>query len=262
MFGFKRRRRRKLREQAFPEAWLEVLRRNVPHFGRLEETERKELLGHIHVFLGEKHFEGCGGLELTDEIRLTVAGHACVLLLNRETDYYPRLDTVLVYPQSFVVDTTVDHVGEFALEGEEVRDGEAWQRGVVILAWDGVLHDARTGHDGFNVAFHEFAHQLDMENGEADGCPELESSELAREWGMVFGWEYEKLNADLDAGRPTLIDEYGAEDPAEFFAVLTELFLERPRPLRRRHPDLYRLLSAYYRQDPAERRETGDAPVV
>jgi len=250
LFGFKRRRRERLLAQRAPESWLNIVARNVPHYARLPREDQVELLDLMKVLLAEKVFEGCGGLEITDEIRVTVAAHAGILLLHRETDYYPRLDTILVYPYSFVVETRTVDSGSFVLEGEEVHSGEAWARGVVILAWDEVRHGIRWPRDGFNLVFHEFAHQLDMENGEADGFPVIEDARLAQDLGEVFEAEYDQLQDDVEAGRETLIDDYAAESPAEFFACVTELFFERPRAMKRRHPDLYKVLSEYYQQDP------------
>src|SRR5690606_32830266 len=135
--------------------------------------DRRELRGHIRVFLAEKHFEGCGGLTLTDEIEVTIAAQACLLLLHRETDYYPRLITILVYPSTYVAHAREPIGGGMVIEGEVARLGEAWKDGVVVLAWDDVLAGASDLHDGHNVVLHEFAHQLDQEDGTADGAPVL-----------------------------------------------------------------------------------------
>jgi hypothetical protein len=228
-----------------------MLLKNMAYYRALPAPDQLEIQGHVMVLLAEKNFEGCGGLTLTDEIKATVSAYAAILLLHRNTDYYPRLDTILVYPTAFVVETTVPGYGPVEVEGEEVRLGEAWQRGVVILSWDSVRRSFRNPRDGYNVPLHEFAHQLDMENGDADGMPALEDADLRACWPEVLGAEYSKLSDDLDHNRPTLIDEYGERDPAEFFAVVTELFFERPAALKRRHPRLYEVLQAYYKQDPA-----------
>lgn len=252
MFGFlKRRRRERIRREPFPLAWIATLRRNVPYYARLSETDQATLRGHIQVFLAEKHFEGCGGLELTDEIRITVAAYACILLLRLDGDYYPGLVTILVYPGAFVVETR-DHDGEFLVaEDEEVRAGEAWHRGVVVLAWDDVREGFVHPHDGQNVVLHEFAHILDMENGDAEGFPFGMAPDLRARWTRVLSAEYDRLLDDLDRRRPTVIDEYAATDPAEFFAVVTECFFETPERLKRERPDLYDAFRDYYRQDPA-----------
>lgn len=251
MFGFfKRRRREKLREMPFPGAWAAVLERNVPYYRYLPHEDQRELRRHVQVFLAEKNFEGCRGILMTDEIRVTVAGHACVLLLHRDTDYFPRLVTILVYPGAFVAKSIVQRHETFVVHGEEARAGEAWQRGVVVLAWDSVDEGFRHPHDGQNVILHEFAHQLDLENGDADGFPADVPFALRRRWGHVLSAAYEQLCEDTAHGRRTLLHPYGATDPAEFFAVATEYFFERPDAVKVVHPELYDVLSEYYCQDP------------
>ena len=157
---FRRRRRAKVRKRPFPLDWEQIIEQHVPYYSRLPNEDRWELLEHIQVFLDEKYFEGCGDLEIDDTIRLTVAAHACILLLHRDTDYYPGLTSVLVYPSHFTVEHTDYVEGGLRVVENKLLAGEAWQHGVVILAWDGVLKSARRDHDGYNVAFHEFAHQL------------------------------------------------------------------------------------------------------
>jgi Mlc titration factor MtfA (ptsG expression regulator) len=248
---FKKRRRDRLRRKAFPPEWLGLLERNVPIYRRLPEADRQELQGHILVFMAEKHFEGCGGLELTDEIRLTIAAHACLLLLHRETDYYPRLISILVYPQAYVARNREPIGGGVVLEGDMVRLGEAWKDGVVVLSWDDVRRGASDLHDGQNVVLHEFAHQLDQQDGTADGAPILDFRSQYVTWARVLSQEYEQLRRDTEQGRADVLDSYGAINPAEFFAVATECFFERPISLRARHPALYEQLQTYYHQDPA-----------
>ncbi|NLW50230.1 MAG: zinc-dependent peptidase [Candidatus Brocadiaceae bacterium] len=250
--GFsKNRRREKLRQEAFPDDWLRILERNVAFYGRLTPEDRRELQGHILVFVAEKEFEGCGGLEITDEMRVTIAAQACILLLHRETGCYPGLRTVLVYPGTYVAHTRRTHEDGVVSEGPEARLGEAWRHGPVVLAWDEVASDATDIRDGRNVVFHEFAHKLDEEDGAENGIPALPRRSMYLAWGRVLGREYERLRRDAARGRPTVLDEYGAEDMAEFFAVATECFFTKPLPLRRRHPELYAELAEFYRQDPA-----------
>jgi MtfA peptidase len=251
MFGLlKRRRRERLRGAAVPTAWHEILRANCGFYGRIPAADQAELLGHMQVFLAEKHLEGCQGLEITDEIRVTVAANACLLLLHRRTDYFPHLVTILIYPSAFVVEHT--EVDELGIEWRErlTNLGESWERGNVVLAWDNARHGAMDPYDGLNVILHEFAHQLDAEDGAAEGAPPL-PRHLREQWAKVFRAEFEALNAALDAEEDTFLDPYGAEDPAEFFAVCVETFFELPRELRAEHPELYRLLSACFAQDPA-----------
>lgn len=241
-----------LRGRAFPEAWIEILERSFPLYRRLPAADRDRLHGRIHVFLAEKSFEGCGGLELSDEIRVTIAGQACLLLLNlEEADYYAHLRSILVYP-STVRPVYVERPTMGTLPpAEEALLGQSWGHGTVILAWDSVRRSASATDDGRNVVFHEFAHQLDQEDGAADGAPYLESASALRAWGEIMQEHYAALREAVEEGRRTLLDEYGATNPAEFFAVATEFFFEKPVQLKRRHPALYDELAGYYRQDPA-----------
>jgi len=253
MFGlFKERRRRRLRDQPFPEKWRSIISRNVRFFERLAADDQRELLGHVQVFLAEKRFEGCSGLRLTDEMRLTIAAQACLLLLHRKTDYYPRLITILVYPSGYLVDENRRLEGEIWEEGKMGRLGEtARHMGSMVLAWDAAKYGASDPSDGKNLVLHEFAHQLDFEDYTADGVPALTSRGDRLSWAEVMRTEFALLRAADDTGIPTLLDTYGATNPAEFFAVATEAFFERPRALRRQHPRLYGELERFYRQDPA-----------
>ncbi|HPC15627.1 MAG TPA: zinc-dependent peptidase [Candidatus Hydrogenedentes bacterium] len=251
LFGKKRRRRETLRKQPFPAAWRAILEESVPHFKYLEPDDQDELQGHIQVFLDEKVFEGCGGLVITDEIRLTVAAYACLMILHRDTDYYPKLVTILVYPSAFVAEKTQQGPGRLIIHGEETRVGESWDRGVVILAWDDVLESLETPTEGHNVIVHEFAHQLDQENGTGDGYPDLDDEELMAAWPEVFQVEYDRLLEDLEENRETFFEPYAAESPAEFFAIAVEYFFVVPQDLEEAHPELYEALMQYFQQDPA-----------
>lgn len=241
-----------MKAQVFAEEWRAVLRRNVPLYRRLPGDTRLELEDLIKVFLDEKRFEGAGGLQVTDEMRVTVAAQACVLLLHRETDVYPDLETVIIYPAGYVDRRPQHRDGGVVVEDASHRLGESWSRGVVVLSWNGVLSGARDVSDGENLVFHEFAHQLDQEYDAADGTPELEERWMYREWSRVLSREFEALIARTDAGKRSLIDSYGATNPAEFFAVLTELFFERPHALKKCHPELYESLLDFYQHDPRE----------
>ena len=252
MFGWLRRRRRlALRAEPFPPAWRAIVERNVPYVHLLPEADRRELEGHVQVFLAEKSFEGCGGLELSDEIRLTIAAQACLLLLHRETDYFPRMSSVLVYPSTYVTPGEEVLPDGTVIEGDDPRYGESWDSGAVVLAWDESLRGAVGSRDGENVILHEFAHQLDQADGDADGRPRLPRRGMRRVWAEVCAREYEALCRDADLGRETVLDPYGAENAAEFFAVATEAFFERPREMLREHPELYALFAEYFAQDPA-----------
>jgi len=240
--ALRRVRHRRLRQQPFPAKWRTFLEDHLPPYDRLSAESRQELHGLISIFLGEKHFEGCGGLAVTDEIRVTVAAQACLLLLNRPTNVYPKLDTVLVYPTAYT-----------DREGGGVRLGESWTRaGVVVLAWDYVKGGVQNFEDGRNVTLHEFAHRLDQEDGAADGAAILAEASAYRTWAEVLGKEYAALRRRAKKRRRTVIDKYGATNPAEFFAEATVAFFEKGRTLQRKRPDLYEELKSYYRQDPAE----------
>lgn len=248
---FKARRRRKIASGPFPEAWLTLLRRNVPLYARLPEADREELKRHILVFMAEKRFEACGGLRMTDQIRITIAAHACILLLHRQTDYYPGLKTILVYPRAYVVANTRHVGGGIILESADVRLGESWHRGSVVLSWDDVRRTAADVRDGENVVFHEFAHQLDSSGGRGDSTPVLRDRSSFSAWARALGEDFENFKRDLREDRVEVLREYGATAPAEFFAVATESFFERPTDLQQRYPRLYDELKRFYQQDPA-----------
>ena len=249
----KQQRRHRLRARPFPKDWLTLIHRHVVFFHRLAASDRAELLGHIQVFLDEKRFEGCGGFAITDEVRVTIAAQACLLLLHRRTDYFPDLLTILVYPLPYMVEEK-RQVGEHVWEqGTVGRLGETGRRmGSLVLAWAAVKHGAADPSDGKNVVLHEFAHQLDYENHAADGVPGLATREQQSAWSEVMGSEFASLRAADETGIPTLLDTYGATDPAEFFAVSVEAFFEQPRALRAHHPKLYAELRTYFQQDPVE----------
>lgn len=251
MFALLRRRRRKrIGAQPFPPRWLDVVTRNVPLYGCLPAVDQCELQRHIIIFLHEKTFEACGGLELTEDMAVTIAAHACLLLLHRETEHFPTVSSILVYPKAYVAPVVEESDDWFVTEGEEDREGEASRHGTVVLAWEEVLADARSDDTGRNLVLHEFAHQLDMEDGEADGAPMLARRSDYATWAEVLGREYERLRTEADRGETTVLDPYGAEDPAEFFAVATECFFGRPSELVAHHPALYEQLQMFYRQDP------------
>ena len=248
----RKRRRSRVRQRPFPEEWETVLKRDVPLYRRLSEADRVELKKHIQIFLAEKRFEGAGGLTITDEIRVTIAAHACILLLHRTTDYYPGLHTIIVYPGAYVAQRAVREPTGIVTERTETRLGESSSRGAVVLSWDAVEAAASDVADCRNVVLHEFAHQLDAEDGSVEGAPVLADRSRYVAWARILGREYERLRHDTVLGRQTVLDRYGATSPAEFFAVTTECFFARPKLLRAHHPQLYAELRDYYKQDPVE----------
>ncbi len=257
MFGFingflKRSQRERFRFSKFPSHWLAILQANVPLYTRLSTSDRKQLEWKVQAFLAEKRFEGCGGLTITDEMTVTIAGHACLLLLHRDTNFYPGLYSIVLYPSAFLVPVKHNFDDAFGIvhEGVDVLCGEAWSTGALVLSWDEVCQASLDDRDGTNVTLHEFAHLLDMESGEADGTPILKNHKRHMSWVTVFEKEFQRHCRVTRRGRSTVLDEYGAEHPAEFFAVATEAFFENSVALKQQHPELYNEIKGYYQQDP------------
>lgn len=244
------RKRRRIRARPFPAAWRDILKRRVPYVRAMPADLQLQLKQHIQVFLAEKAFIGCDGLEVTDEMRVTIAAQACLLILNRPRDYYPNLRQILVYPGSFVVrQAHTDDIG-VSHHGRQVLSGESWSEGQVVLSWHDTLEGAASPDDGQNVVIHEFAHQLDQETGFANGAPVLARRDHYRRWSRVLGAEYRLLQRRTALGVDTLFSDYGATDPAEFFAVISEVFFEQPQRMAAEHPALYHELTRLYRLDP------------
>jgi Mlc titration factor MtfA (ptsG expression regulator) len=247
-------RRKRLLETAFPAEWRRILRERVPLVRKMPQHLQMQLKKHMQVFIAEKSFLGCGGLQVTEEMRVVIAAQACLLILNRATDYFANVRQILVYPGAFVVNkVSVDAAGVHQ-EGAEVRLGESWTQGQVVLSWDDALHGAHVADDGYNVVIHEFAHQLDQENGAARGAPPPllgDTTHDAQRWSEVFRAAYAHLQAQARSGEQGLIDHYGAQDPAEFFAVVSEVFFEQAQALAAEYPALYQELQGYYKLDPA-----------
>jgi Mlc titration factor MtfA (ptsG expression regulator) len=241
----------------FPIEWVEILERNIGVYPRLPMPLRLQLRKKIKQFLHKKHFSGAGGLQVTDEMRVTIAAQACMLQLNRGGALYPRLKYIIIYPTTFVVSRKETDTSGVSGESRRALLGESWDRGKVILAWDNVLHGACNFVDGRNVVLHEFSHQLDTEDGSADGAPLLAGESSYRSWAAAMSGEYRVLQRKARRGGKTLIDRYGATNPAEFFAVATETFFEKPRRMAEHHAELFKVLRDYYRIDPREWQEEG-----
>ena len=243
----KRKARQKAIAAPFPPSWAQIIEKNIPPYLELPEESRDRLYGYIQEFLYDKSFEGCGGLDLDDEIKVTIAAQACLLLMNKDVRCYPKLRTVLVYPSTYVA-------GKKGLFGNGVRDpsvrlGESWGTGLVVLAWDSVKQGAINFADGRNVTIHEFAHQLDQEDGSADGAPILDTRSAYSVWAKVLLKEYERLGKKK---KKSVLRSYGATNPAEFFAVASETFFEKPKQMKKKHPDLFDELKKFYKIDPIE----------
>ena len=241
------RRRAELQSMPLSEEWEAIIEKNVPLYKRLPGELKEQLKGLVQVFLAEKKFEGCGGQEITDEVRVTIAAQGCMLLLNRKTRYFRKLKTILVYPHTYVARSQSGG----GIDGPSVRLGESWQNGPVVLSWNSVTGGTMNMTDGRNVVIHELAHQLDQEDGAADGAPILESRSCYRTWAEVLGEEYEGLRNKKKRRRRSVLNKYGATNPAEFFSVATEAFFEKSRQMRKKQPELYEELRDYYKVDPA-----------
>lgn len=236
---------------AFQDEWIAYLQANLPLYGRLPVPLQESLHQKIGEFVGTTFFEGCNGLELDDEMILTVSAQACILVLNHDGPPYPELNTVLLYPSAFITTSQSVGPGGTVVEREVECLGESWENGTVILAWDSVRHGAQNIYDGHNVTMHEFAHQLDARDGDTDGVPLLPSREAYQTWATVMGEHCNTFIERVQRRQKTILDPYGATNPAEYFAVATETFFEKPCQLKKKQPGLYAELQSFYRLDPA-----------
>ncbi len=248
---WKHRRRRKILNGPFPADWETILHEGVRHDLVLPETERVKLRQAVRIIIAEKDWEGCRGLEVTDEVRVVIAAQAAILVLGMDDFYFENVQTILVYPDPFTFPQDKYVAPDLNLHEEEDALGLTQRDGTVLLAWNEVREHAINPGCAENLVFHEFAHQLDYSNGAADGTPKLATAELAERWSKIMDHEYRRLQRAERKGRATLLDPYGASDPAEFFAVTTECFFDAPQAMRDEYPDLYALFSDYYRQNPA-----------
>lgn len=242
----RRRTRERLLDAPAPAAVLAALD-DVPLWRRVPKELRPALEARVRLFVAEKRFVGCGALEVTDAMRVAVAVPACLLVLNRDAHLYDELRSILIYPDEFVVREEFDEDG-VVVEGERTLSGQSWDTSRVILSW----RDVQEAGEGYDVALHEFAHWLDEEEGSANGAPLLATRRDYDRWAKVMRRAYETLAERADAGDDsTLLDPYGAEDEAEFFAVATETFFGLPVELRDEDPELYEELARFYGLDPA-----------
>ncbi len=246
-----RRRRAAIRDTPLTPSQEAVLDTHAPFVHSLDSDEKARLHGLIQLFLYDKTFEGLGGLTVDETVEVTIAAHACHLLLGLDvSEPYPGLDVIRVYPSTYRAAGFDTVAGHAVLGGQSHRLGESSMRGYVVLAWDAVRQGAQR-RDGHNVVLHEFAHQLDTQDGSADGAPPLERG-LYGPWARILGDAYAELQQDVARRRHNVMDAYGATNPAEFFAVATETFFERPLALKAQEPELYAVLERYYQQDPAD----------
>jgi Mlc titration factor MtfA (ptsG expression regulator) len=229
-----------------------ILERNVAQYRGMPAAQRRRLERLVQQFLYQKKFVGCAGLELTDEMRMTIAGQACLLLLGRGEAVYPGLDTVLLYPGAFLVPRREVDAAGVVTERRQDLLGESWGDGRVVLSWEHVRRAGLAPEGAHNVVLHEFAHQLDSESGNTNGAPYLGSRASYRSWAEVLSRDYANLRAEAFFGEHGVLDHYGATSPAEFFAVATESYFEQPWRLAARHPALYEEFLKYYRVDPRD----------
>ena len=243
-----------LLRQAIPETWRDILLKDFPRYRDMPDDLQRALEGHLQVLIHEKHFEPCGGLEeVSERMKVLIGGQAALLLIRlKKHGFYRKLKSILVYPGAFQ-DSGRRRFGLHEEEDDSTMLGESWQTGSVILSWESALAGARNADDGMNVVIHEFAHQLDQVDGAADGVPILQDKSAYQQWAKVFVENYKELVEEVDSGKGhrSLIDPYGATNPAEFFAVASETFYEESRQLKKKHPDLYQELSEFYGVDPA-----------
>ena len=240
----------RLRTDPIPGAWPAIVAARVPLAARLSGEERERLYRLMQVFLDEVPIEGVAGLEVTEEIRVTIAAQACLLLLHMSYPRYTRVRRVLVYPWTFIPRTAPTLASGHIVPPDVPLRGQAWPTGVVVLGWDSVERDTVSSTGGGNVVLHEFAHMLDAEDGSMDGVPVLDSGSAYRQWAAMLSARFSEHVARTELGEDTTLDPYGASNRAEFFAVATEAFFERPAELRAGEPELYGLLTDFYGIDP------------
>jgi Mlc titration factor MtfA (ptsG expression regulator) len=243
---------RRVLRRPFPAEFVAILERNMPVYARMPSELQGQLQDLVKQFLHKKRFVGCAGLEITDEMRVTIAGKACLLLLNRPQRVYPGLEMVLVYPGAFVVPRSEIDEGGVVTHAHQHLTGESWADGRVILAWDHVLDGVDEEGYVYDVVVHEFAHQLDSESGINNGAPPLPTPARYRSWAATMSREYEELRDAAWEGADSVLDHYGATSPAEFFAVATETFFNDPAAMAESHPQLFAELQKYYRVDPRD----------
>lgn len=242
--------RAKVKNLPFNHAWQQIIAQRMPYFKQMPISLQQQLQKHIQIFIAEKEFVGCNGINITDEIKVTIAAQACLLLLNRKTNYYPQLNTILVYPSAFVKKQIAQSADGIQYTRQVALSGESWGFGKIVLSWQDSLHGAELPHDGHNVVIHEFAHQLDQESGQANGAPILGKGQNYQRWSEIFSTQFSLLRKQAAAGKPSIFDYYGATEPAEFFAVVSEVFFEKSVQFSHEHPALYQQLKDYYRVDP------------
>ena len=251
----RQRRRRKALAAPFSGAWRALLNDRVAHWCFLDDVERERLEALIKVFLVDRAFEGAGGMAVTEEVKVTIAAQACLLLLGLDHDYYRDVHSIIVYPSTVVrrgPQASAVLAGAVT-EDPAVLAGEARLHGPMVIVWDQAVSQARYPGRGHNVVYHEFAHKIDMADGAADGTPPWQDAAARLRLREVLAREFTALRQREAEGVPDLLDTYGAVSAVEFFAVATEAFFDMPVSLQTQHPELYEVLAGFFRQDPAGR---------
>ena len=238
-----------LPNEPFPEEWKNILQSGWPLYSKLPDDLRHQLERLTLVFLDRIDFKGVDGLAITDEIRVMTSAQACILLLNQGTFFTNKLRSAVIHPKAYSA-TSHDTIAGETMEKKIAVQGQSWENGLVVLSWDNTRTGAANSKDGRNLVIHEFAHQLDQSDGLTDGAPVLGSKEQYKRWQRVCSRVFSDLQDKIDRGQKTVIDDYGATNPAEFFSVATETFFEKPYQLNKKRPELYDLLREYYRVDP------------
>ena len=243
--------RRRNSSQPFPLEWRSIAAETFVPWGALDESQQDRLEHLTAELIDRKHWEGARDFSVTTEMRVTIAVHAALLILELDHSYYRKVSSIVVLPTTQVLKGQRTGPAQGVVTDEPMPIiGQAVLNGPVVIAWDAASNQARHPERGHNVIYHEFAHKLDMLDGAADGAPPLSSIEEARQWTEVCQREFEMLRAGRGGH---LLDAYGSVNPGEFFAVATEVFFDKPRPMLTQKPDLYNVLSSFYNQDPAHR---------
>lgn len=242
LFGNKKMKVDEAKEIHFKDEWEQILQDNIAVYEKFSDELKQKLKTHILLFLNRVEFEGVREQQIDDEVKLTIAAQACLLIVNQEQYIYHKLKKVVVYPRAYKVPE----------KESAIILGQSCSSGVVYLSWDATEHGAVNWQDGRNVAIHEFAHQLDQEDGLADGVPLVTLTSCSSSFAEMIADEYLETLERSTKRKRHVIDDYAKTNPAEFFSVATESFFEKPSQMKKKHTELYEALKDYYKVDPIE----------
>jgi Mlc titration factor MtfA (ptsG expression regulator) len=243
-------RRKWLLYKSFPESRQRILEEQVPYYGLLPDNLKQALRNHLTIFMDEKLFEGCGGLEMTEEKKVLISAYAVVLLLGEPAGYYPDLQSILVYPDDYVAPVHDEQEG-IVSEGVEARQGESWDMGSIVLSWGDIVENIQNPSQRQSLIFHEFAHQMDHQYGLTAGVGDEGEVYRDDEWTRILAAAYRKLRRRASRGERCVLDPYGATEPAELFSVGTEAFFLDPHRMKPEFPELYDVMKSFYNLDPS-----------